>query len=299
MRKYRPVVNAYMRSLLMIILVGIILPFNLSFRTISFPLYARSANFSLTSDQNNLADLNACGNYSTSDPVTKTFKYVLNGNSGSIDLAMYPGLVNCLAGLHRDTSCPNCSESQQEDTDDKNMIDNIPQTQALSDLMNKIEQITPDKNDQARIATSLVQGFKYADTEKDDYKYPYKVAFDQAGICNETSKLLLNLYKQLGFGSAMFTFVKENHQAVGIKCDPSYSYKNTGYCFVETTSRAAISDPVGEQMMPRINVISDGLTFDASQDYKDAQKFDDIYNKKRLSSADSSELKNLAAKYGI
>lgn len=249
--------------------------------------------------EDNLSDVTACSNFSHANQTEKVFPYVLRGTPGEIKATMYPDLANCLDGLKRETSLPQAPHAQKEDTDDKLMINNVPQTENLKEIAENIEKVTPDKNDQARIAVSLVQGFKYEEKDPDDYEYPYEVAFDQKGICNETAKLLLNLFQHLGFDAAMFTFEKDNHQAVGIKCDAKYSFQNTGYCFVETTSRAIITDNVEENTPVRVNQISSGLTFDASSDWQDAQQYMTLIKKKNLSSEEKTLISNLKEKYGL
>lgn len=253
-------------------------------------------------DENNLLDVNACENFSTDNSVLKTFKYVLDGTEGEVSATMYPGLTQCLNKLKMKTAAPNASHAVKEDTDDALTVNNIPQTNYLAELAKNIENITSDKNDQARIVASIVQGFKFEDNDPNTYNYPYEVAFNQAGICNETAKLMLNLFKQLGFGTAMLTFEKDNHQVAGIKCDPQYSYQNTGYCYVEPTTRAAITDDTGIKSEARVSVISDGLVFDAQKDYEDAQKYISLLDKKhggKLDPQDSTDISDLIKKYGI
>jgi len=286
----------------------LVLPLNfVSGITFLLPLYAQAdVQFSsnpgtLSTDENNLADLNACSNFSAANPQVEKYDYVLNGNKYQLSTTIYPGLAQCLLKLKQKTSCPNCQKAIAEDQDDKDVINNSAQDNKIQELADNIKKTTPDKNDQARIAINIVQGFRYDDSEHDgnDYNYPYVVAMRKSGICNETSKLTLLLLRDLGFGGAMFTFEKENHQAIGIKCDQKYSYMNTGYCFVETTSRAIITDTVGEKMMPRISVISDGLTFDASKDFEDAHKFVGLYYKKGLSSQEQLTFSGIRNRYGL
>jgi len=73
----------------------------------------------------------------------------------------------------------------------------------------------------------------------------------------------------MGYGTALLIFKYENHEAVGIKCPINYSYKKTGYCFIESTSPTiptyakAKYVGVGElDSIPEIIKISDGKSFD-------------------------------------
>lgn len=249
----------------------------------------------------NLRDVDACANYSKDNPVTKTFKYTLDGQEGEVSATMYPTLTKCLSNLKRETAAPDAVHAVQEDTDDKLTIDNASQQDFFKELAANIEKITDDKNDQARIVASIGQGFKYEDNDPDDYDYPYEVAYTQKGICNETAKFMIGVLRELGFGTAVLTFEKDNHQVAGIKCDPQYSYDNSGYCYVETTIRAIITDDTGIKSQERANVISDGLTFDASPDFSDARTFVSILEKgkKKTTTEERSEMENLREKYGI
>ena len=102
-------------------------------------------------------------------------------------------------------------------------------------------------DDQARIAISLVQQIPYDwQTFGLENRYPYEVIYDNTGVCEEKSRLLAFLLRDLGFDVVLFSFESENHMAVGIMCPVQYSYKNTGYCFVETTEPTMITYSQGE-----------------------------------------------------
>ncbi|HLN19425.1 MAG TPA: transglutaminase domain-containing protein [Patescibacteria group bacterium] len=249
----------------------------------------------------NLRDTEACTEYSRDDAVTKNFKYTLNGQEGEVSATMYPQLDNCLGDLKQETALPNGTHAQKEDADDKLTIENVSQQDFFKELADNIKKITDNTNDQARIVASIGQGFEYEDNDPDEYNYPYEVAFDQKGICNETAKFMIGILRELGFGTAMLTFEKDNHQVAGIKCDPKFSYNNSGYCYIETTTRAIITDDTGIKSQQRANVISDGLAFDAAPDFSDAQKYVSILEKGRNKATgnEKEEMKNLRQKYGI
>jgi hypothetical protein len=265
--------------------------------TVAAPMYAVAAPN--PNDENNLLNVNACQNFSKENSKTETYSYILKGNQDELSATMFPALANCLHKLKMETSAPSAPHAVQEDSDDKLVIENVPQTDRLQELAASIENATSDKNDQARITANLVQNFKYNDKAANNFKYPYDVAYKKEGICNETAKLIVSLLKQLGFGAAILTFEKDDHQAAGIKCAKEYSYHGTGYCFIEPTSRAIITDSLDTKSEARVNVISDGLTFDASQDFQDAQKFAALNGKRNLPSGEKTELDNLKKKYGI
>ncbi len=127
-------------------------------------------------------------------------------------------------------------------------INNPLQRERLLPLVEKIKSLTPDVNKQARIAISLVQhipyGFPTGNDSEINYekKYPYSVIWEQTGICDEKSDLLLFLLRELGFGTATLIYKKEYHRAVGIKCPKAYDTGDSGYCYVEVTSPKIITD---------------------------------------------------------
>lgn len=67
-------------------------------------------------------------------------------------------------------------------------------------------------------------------------KYPYEILYEQKGICSDKSFLAAALFRELGFGTALFEYENANHMAAGIQCPPEYSTENSGYCYAETTT---------------------------------------------------------------
>ena len=94
---------------------------------------------------------------------------------------------------------------------------------------------------------------------------PYEALYRQKGICDDKASLLAEMLKLMGYDVALFVFEKEEHVAVGVKCPPGYDYRETGYCFIESTRRK----PIGEsdetygngillQSTPEVILITDG-----------------------------------------
>ena len=106
----------------------------------------------------------------------------------------------------------------------------------LQNLASKIKQLTPNEDDQARIAISLVQNIPYdwnaLSTNSLDWKYPYEVLYTNTGVCSQKSMLLVCLLRELGYGCSILEF--SNHAAVGIACPSQYAYYS-GYAFVNTS----------------------------------------------------------------
>jgi len=216
-------------------------------------------------------------------PKEQNLQYVLRGVTKNITFTVYSGLNDHLAGLSRyyycDPECPSDRELQLRYLDQKE------QKEYLAILGEKIKSETNEKDDQVRIAISLVQKIPYDwagfETGILSDRYPYEVVYDNKGVCGEKSRLLAFLLRELGFDIVLFNFKTEQHMAVGIKCPEKYSYEGTGYCFIETARPAIITDDqedyvgVGQlTSTPQIIHISDGISFDSvSEEYEDAQEW--------------------------
>ncbi len=218
-------------------------------------------------------------------PKNVSLKYVLRGKTGLIRFTVYGGVNDYLSELPRSISY---YEGEPEPTTKdfvmKYLNDDI-QMEYLKPLAEKIKRITPNKDDQARIAISLVQHIPYdyegLTTDDLNSRYPYEVIYDNKGICGEKSELLAFLLRELEFDIVLFNFEIENHMAVGVKCPIKYSYKNIGYCFIETARPTIITDSQEEYVgvgklssIPEIIHVSEGASFNTvSEEYKDAQEW--------------------------
>ena len=214
--------------------------------------------------------------------------YTVNGKDDYIDFLMFKDLVDCFADLPR--SIEHDSGVYPDRIDFKmKFINNSIQREALVPLVVAIQNKAKSKEEQARIAISLVQNLEYSGLANigfgfnniQDIKYPYELLYAGEGICSETSDLLSFLLKELGYGTVIFYYSYENHEAVGIKCPAEYSLRDSGYCYVETTRPAIISDSyIGEvggvqlKTIPEILFISSGISLDDKMyEYNDAKEF--------------------------
>lgn len=249
------------------------------------------------------------------NPKTVDYSYVLRGNRVHMQYTVYGGLNDYLKGLPRSITYYNTPPT---DIDFINRdLNNEYQKQLLDPLVEQIRSITSNKDDQARIAISLVQnidydmaGFTYGNIKG---KYPYEVLYTGSGVCSEKSELLAYLLRGLDYEVVIFRFDAENHDAVGIKCPQQYSYRGTGYCFVESTSPTIITDSGGDYVgvgkltsMPDVLKICDGSSFDSvSEEYDDNMAFNQLCNKLNsysgttLSQSEYDEWQKLVDKYGI
>ncbi len=239
----------------------------------------------------------------------RVLNYTLRGHNGHIQFIVYGGLNNWLVRQPRAISYDSYSSPPTDKDFVMKALGYKSQNEALNKLVYNIQNIAPDRNNQARIAISLVQHIPYDYTalklSNFTERYPYQVIYDNKGVCEGKSELLAYLLKKLGFGVALFNFKEENHMAVGIKCAPEYAYRDTGYCFVESTEPTIITDSWGTYAggiklysMPEVIEISNGYTFNASMEYHDALLFKQLENKE-LNSGQYYEWENLVRKYGI
>ena len=241
-----------------------------------------------------------------------TLNYILDGEEKTIDFKVYKGLADYLSYIPRqisysDGEIPNRAEFILK------KIDEEKQRRFLLPLLIEIQNLSNDKEEQAKIAISLVQNIQYGFSEKQgpylgvNYsRYPYEILYDQEGICGEKSELLVFLLREMGYETAIFYNQKENHESVGIKCPFSESYKKTRYCFVETSGPAIISDDsieyaggISLESEPEVIKISEGRSLPAGlQEYRDAEEI------KRLKKSPfflfrQSRLEKLIEKYGL
>lgn len=247
-------------------------------------------------------------------------KYILDGNESQINFMVYEGMVDYASKISRAIDYKDGEKPSRVDFKLKSINDE-KQREFILPLVAKIQNITLDKDEQAKIAISIVQSIPYGFSNKTlrlsgkssvGYtRYPYEVLYDFQGICGEKSQLLTFLLKELGYGTAIFYNQEENHESVGIKCPMEKSWDNSGYCFVETSGPSIISDTsityVGGTKLeskPKVMVISNGISLSKGlQEYEDAEDLGKI-NKKieetgEINFFDSKKLKKLQKKYKL
>jgi hypothetical protein len=242
------------------------------------------------------------------------YNYTLRGVSSQINFTVYEGMNNYL-GSHEDSTVysPYGQQLSQEETHQivslRYVNESVEQSE-LGNLANTIEQVTPNQDDQARIAISLVQNIPYDfnsfTTNSVQWKYPYEVLYSDTGVCEQKSTLLVCLLRDLGYGCAILEF--PSHTAVGIACPPQYAYYS-GYAFVETTIPSIITDCFGDYVgvgkLPSspsyVIVIQDGKVMNSvSEEYQDDQKYQSLINiGPVLDESHYSQWQAIISKYGI
>jgi len=186
-------------------------------------------------------------------PKNITLKYVLRGKENKLNFTVYKGLVDYISLLPISLFYKD-EKFSRSDFELRN-INEKEQRELLLPLVIKIQNIAKNKEDQVRIATSIVQEIPYGESERivglgknhqiNYSRYPYEVLYESEGACGGKSELLAFLLKELGYGVILFYYPSENHQALGVKCPSEYSLDNTDYCFIETTRPSIISNDQG------------------------------------------------------
>jgi len=246
--------------------------------------------------------------------------YTFNGDENKISFIVYQGFVNYTSELPRSISYPSGEEPSRKDF--KLMkIEEENQTKMIIPLVKKIQNLAPsDKVEQARIAVSIVQNIpwgwsgetsKFNGNEINSSRYPYEVLYDMEGVCGEKSELLVLLLREIGYDVAIFYYPEENHEAVGIRCPIEESLGGSGYCFIETSGPAIITDSSIEysggivlNSNPEIFKFGGDISLPENiKEYEDAEKMEEINEDLRSNGAinliSKIKLEDLRKKYGL
>lgn len=237
----------------------------------------------------NLAKNNdSCISIYQTNPKELSLNYTLRGKNNSINFTVYEGFANYISKVPRSIYYSYGDNSSRADFKLK-AINEEEQKRLLLPLVIEIENISSDKEDQARIAISIVQNIPFGASNKTTIfgnyivnysRYPYEVLYDMQGICGEKTDLLAFLLKELGYGVSFFYYPIYNHEALGIKCPIKESLTESGYCFIETTGPSILTDNklsyVGIGKLyenPEIYFLSDGISLSKNlYEYSDADK---------------------------
>lgn len=240
--------------------------------------------------------------------------YFLGENKDSINLLVYSDLMNYLSDLPVSISYSENETPSRVDFKLRN-INNDLQRELLLPLIVEIQNLENNSLDQMRLAVSLVQNIKYESSNKTIFlggqeinysRYPYEVLYEGRGICGEKTELLAFLLKELGYETAFFYYIEENHEAVGIKCPEKFGIGDSGYCFIETTGPSIISDSsiiyvdgTVLKSIPEVYLISEGRSLPENMpEYKDAKLMKRLREGKFVFFK-KSKLEYLSEKYGL
>lgn len=265
-----------------------------------------------------VVDGNKCNSQYQEGGKIVTLNYVLRGEKGKIDFIVYEGMYSYLGKI------PRFIDFQENFTllDFRlRLLDDENQRELLLPLVAEIQDITKNKEDQARIAISIVQNIPFGNSDKvvrfgsivSEYqRYPYEVLYDNEGVCGEKSELMIFLLREIGYGAAFLYYPAENHEAVGIKCPKKYGVDDSEFCFVETTGPSIITDDKTEYLTfpelksyPQVLIASnDGLALDEYEyEYVDARNMIKIRESARddgiINPLEYLQYKTLKGKYGF
>lgn len=252
------------------------------------------------------------------NPQEIEFKYILRGNEKSLKYTLYGGMIDYLSVLPKSITYDEGDESSRVDFKLK-AVEEQQQKKLLEPLVVEIQNLVDDEQEQIRIATSIVQNIEWGWSNKTinfggfklNYsRYPYEVLSDSQGICGEKSELLAFLLKEMGYGVVIFYNQFENHESVGVRCSVEESWKGTGYCFIETSGPAIMTDSSIEYIggltldsEPQVLLISHGKSLgDDFYEYKDADDLMKIKDNLRFDGINLFEqfkFRKLKEKYGL
>ncbi len=255
-----------------------------------------------------------CASEYQTNPKNISLKYILRGEENEIDFIVYKGMSDYLLNTSRVITYIGNVNASRVDFKLKD-INEPNQREFLLPLVTKIQNTAKNKDDQVRIAVSIVQNIpfgssnkttKFLSTEINYSRYPYEVLYDGEGVCGEKSELLLFLLREMGYEVVVLYYSLENHEAVGIKCPDKYGVKDSGYCFIETTGPAIISDSEVEYggwggliSEPEIMVISEGFSLGENlYEYDDAKDWMNL-REKGVNDFNRNKFEKLKEKYGL
>jgi len=248
--------------------------------------------------------------WSLADTSTRTLSGVLKGKKKKITFTVDSNIYNYIYNIPR-VPCPTCTSLAERD---RVIITEETQKAALAPLVAAIKKKAKKKADQARIAVSLVQNIPYDDDKNaliksghsTHLRYPYEAIYDNLQICSESSYLVAFLLSELGYAAGVFVFPDASHDTAAVKCPMKYSYKGTGYCFIEATGREIITydtmanrysgDYIFEELAPN------GSEFSPKKDYKDASNLRNYETKLvagKLGKKSRKKYKKIIKNYGL
>ncbi|NTV41583.1 MAG: hypothetical protein HGA61_04925 [Candidatus Moranbacteria bacterium] len=237
-----------------------------------------------------------------SDPVVKDFSWSYKGSKYELSLTLYQSVYKFYQNEPKtyayDGQLPNNWEEEYYGM----FLKANENDQTISELVDKLKALGSKhslNSDQiVELALAFVQAIAYDDakagnilakTGNESMLYPYETLFEKHGVCSDKSLLAVSILKELGYGTAIFTYEKENHMAIGIKCPKSYSTYGSGYCYGETTS---IGNKIG--IIPQFDIqskktaeIAEIADFDQTQ--RQQASFQDLGQVKIYQASDGKE----------
>jgi hypothetical protein len=261
----------------------------------------------------------SCYSIYQTKPKEISLRYTIRGKIYSTDFIVYDGFKNYIYKVPRSIRSYPGENLSREDFKLKAMNEE-EQRKFLMPLVIKIQNMTSNKDDQARIAISMVQNIPFGASNETFFfgnynithsRYPYEVLYDMKGVCGEKTDLLAFLLRELGYGTASFYYPLYNHESLGVRCPIKESLIESGYCFVETTGPSILTDNeinyvgIGKLYSnPEIYPLSDGISLgDKMYEYSDADSLIHIRNavekRGQINLFRSIKYEKLVEKYGL
>ena len=265
-----------------------------------------------------IKDDDECLSQYHTNPKNITLRYILNGKENKINFTVYEGITNYLSEISRSIDSFN-GEPTRADFKFKKLNEEN-QRNFLLPLVVEIKNLEKEKEEQMKIAVSIVQNIEWGYSSKIARfggasvaysRYPYEILYDSQGICGEKSELLAFLLRELGYEVVLFYNQEENHESVGVRCPLEYSWNNSGYCFIETSGPSIITDTsinyIGGLKLtsePQIISISQGISLGNNlEEYEDSKKLmkirEEIDAKGKVSFFNKLRLYKFSKKYGL
>jgi hypothetical protein len=237
----------------------------------------------------NATDVAAKTNITTEHPVPsiktletgtnkQTYPYAIRSLSQFLYFNTYDGILGYLRQKYPGRST-GLSSSSSSGNDYRQYISDPVQKSAIDEFVENIRGRSDLPQERARIAVSLIQHIPYNISAGN--LLPYEVLYYNKGRSEDKSLLAAYVLSEMGYGTALFVYLPDQHVALGLKCPKQYSTAGSGYCFVETTYPAimtfsngtyeGVSRPVSD---PVIIPIADGASFDQiGEEYADAVSY--------------------------
>ena len=255
-----------------------------------------------------------------SNPSVVELDYVLNGVEEKIDYVVYGGVKEEVEKIERFVT-EGEGATDLESFKLKRINDEL-QAEYLLPLVVEIQNLAEDREDQVRIAISIVQniGFGFSDKkiyiggfyETEYIRYPYEVLYDNMGVCGEKVSLLAFILRELNYSVVSFDYGSESHEALGIACPEKYDFLESGFCFVETTLPSIMGDYSLEyegigylDSEPKVIVFSEGMSLGKDmREYEDSKTWAKISllikrNRGDISKRDYNKWKEIMDYYGL
>jgi hypothetical protein len=129
------------------------------------------------------------------------------------------------------------------------MIEDPAQDAFFEDLLAALRDVRAreglDSDRYLELVAVFVQSIPYSSQDSTDPRYPIETYVDRMGDCDDKSLLLAGLLAREGYSVALLYFGPEKHMAVGVAC-PGWSYRDSGYAFLETTNITLIGVSEGK-----------------------------------------------------